>query len=477
MRIKETGKELIYGKVPPQARDLEVAVLGAIMLDKQAITIATEILKPECFYVEQHNIIFSAMCEMYKNGEAIDNMTVVYKLKDLGQLNETLNPYFITTLTNSVVTGAHVEAHCRIIIEKHIQREIIRMASELIAEAYEDGADVFDLAAKVDTVGGNIQNALFKRDYTHIEESVLELANRIEYLKTQPNSITGVTTGFPTLDHYTHGWQNSDLIILAARPSVGKTAFSLNLAKNAAVKFKDEWENGGRKGKCKSVGFFSLEMPKIQLTQRIVSNVGGIFMDNLATGKDINEHFYNRALSAVNELPIYIDDTPSLNLFEFKAKARRMVTKHNVGLIVIDYLQLMSGVDKRGGNREQEISSISRGLKGAAKEMNIPIIALSQLSRKIEDRTEAKPKLSDLRESGSIEQDADVVGFLFWSEYQGVKKGTLKLAKHRNGKTIEEDFFNVHNHFQRWEEIGVPEFEEIPSNFIPISKQEEKEPF
>lgn len=450
------SKELI-GRVPPQARDLEAAILGAIMIDKNAITVVTEILQPECFYVEDHITIYSAMLEMYKDGNLIDHMTVTYKLRDKSQLSQNLSPYFITQLTNSIVSGAHIETHCRIVLEKYIQREVIRMGSELINEAYKDGVNIFELAGKVDTVGNNIQNSLFKKDYTHIEKSVTALYERIEILKSQPNTITGVETGYTTLNTIVHGWQKSDLVILAARPSVGKTSFALNLAKNAAVK--------GHK-----VGFFSLEMPNVQLTQRVVSNVGSIWMDNLSTGQNLQAHFYHNAMEAVEKLNIYIDDSASLNIFEFKAKARRMVIKHKVEIIIIDYLQLMSGVEKKGQNREQEISTISRGLKIAAKELNIPIIALSQLSRSIETRGDQKPKLSDLRESGAIEQDADIVGFLYWLEVEGQKKGMLSIAKHRNGQ-LREIAFDVQNHFQRWTEIGEPEYS-VPDNFKPLQKED-----
>jgi replicative DNA helicase len=451
---KKKENQLIYGKVPPQARELEEMILGAILLDKRAFEIASETLKPECFYVDANQIIFSAMFEMYKDGTPIDMQTMAYKLKSLGQIEVIGGPYYLMQLTNKIVGYTNTDTHCKIVLEKYIQREVIRLGSELIAEAYEDSADVFELAVRVDTVSAQIQNSLFHKDYSHISEAVLELSTRVEILKTQPSGLSGVDTGFDKLNQKTHGWQNTDLIIIAARPSIGKTAFALNLAKNAATTFKNKG------GKIKCVGFFSLEMSKVQLAQRIVSNEGGIYMECLSTGRDINPHFYTKAMDQVSSLPIYIDDTATLNIMQLKAKARRMVTKDNVGLIIIDYLQLMSGHVK-GGNREQEISSISRGLKVLAKELNIPVIALSQLSRQVEGRgKDAEPRLADLRESGAIEQDADIVAFL----YEANGNGRLKVAKYRNGALGDIDYCKL-NHLQRWVEIDndVDMSESLPS--------------
>ena len=464
---KSIDSTMMYGKVPPQAREIEDAVLGSVLMERYALSVAIELLKPECFYTEASQIIFTTILQMYKNNTPVDLLTVVNELKKISQLEIIGGPYYLTKLTNNT-SGPHIEAHCRIVLQKYIQREIIRLAAELASDAYEENADVFELADKVDLVGAQIQNSLFIKDYSHISDAVLQLSNKVELLKESKDSISGVDTGYHKLNEKTHGWQNTDLIILAARPSVGKTAYALNLAKNAAKKFKE-------KSLRNAVGFFSLEMSMVQLVQRIVCNEGGIYMDCLSTGKNINDHFYGKAMDEVSNLPIYVDDTASLNILQFKAKARRMVNKHNVGLIIIDYLQLMSGTEKRTNNREQEISSISRGLKIVAKELNIPIIALSQLSRQIEGRGNSEPKLSDLRESGAIEQDADVVCFLYDFE----ENGRMKIAKHRNGSLGDIDY-HKQNSIQRWSEISEIEYKPDikPGQSwkeLPVEKEDEEE--
>jgi replicative DNA helicase len=446
---------MVYGKVPPQARDLEEAVLGAIMLEKSAFDTIIEILKPECFYVDANQEIFKAFQSLAQKSMPIDMLTVVEELKTLGKLDEIGGPYYITKLTNAVVSTANIEAHSRIILQKFIQRELIRISGEIIGDAYEDSTDVFDLLDDSETKMFNITNNYLKKNYEDIGNALAKTINRIDELRTKKEDISGVPSGFPSLDRVTYGWQPTDLIILAARPSVGKTALALNLARNAAL----------HPIKPTGVGVFSLEMSASQLVQRILSAESEIALEKIARGK-LEEYEYQqlhtKGIKKLELAPIFIDDTAALNIFEFRAKARRLVNKHKVGLIIIDYLQLMSGTSDRGANREQEISNISRNLKALAKELNIPIIALSQLSRAVETRKESKmPQLSDLRESGAIEQDADMVMFIYRPEYyetyanengESTRGEThIKIAKHRNG-SLENIKLRALLHIQKFEE-------------------------
>ncbi len=429
---------MVYGKVPPQAKDLEEAVLGAIMLEKSAFDTVAEILKPECFYVEAHQRIFKCMQGLQQKNQPIDILTVVEELKSRNDLEMVGGPYFVTRLTNAVVSSANIEAHARIILQKFIQRELIRISGEIISDSYEDSTDVFDLLDDAESKLFEITNNHLRKNFDKIDDVLVKTVARIEDLRHKNEDITGVPTGFPTMDRVTYGWQNTDLIILAARPSVGKTAFALNLARNAAL----------HPTKPTGVAFFSLEMSAGQLVQRILSAESEIWLEKIARGK-LEEHemkqLYAKGIQRLSTAPIFIDDTAALNIFELRAKCRRLKNKHNVGLIIIDYLQLMSGSTDRNSNREQEISSISRNLKGLAKELQVPIIALSQLSRAVESRKEGNkmPQLSDLRESGAIEQDADMVMFLYRPEYYDITQNEMgesnkgethvRIAKHRNG--------------------------------------------
>jgi len=430
---------MVYGKVPPQAKDLEEAVLGAIMLEKSAFDTVVEILKPECFYLEGHQRIFRTMQGLAQKSQPIDILTVVEELKSREELDIIGGPYFVTKLTNAVVSAANIEAHSRIILQKFIQRELIRISGEIIGDAYEDSTDVFDLLDDAESKLFEITNNHLRKNFDSIDTVLVKTIQRIEDLRHKNEDISGVPSGFASLDRVTYGWQQTDLIILAARPSVGKTAFALNLARSAAL----------HPTKPTPVAVFSLEMSASQLVQRILSAESEIWLEKIARGK-LEEHemkqLYAKGIQRLAQAPIYIDDTAALNIFELRAKCRRLKNKHNVGLIIIDYLQLMSGTgENRNSNREQEISRISRDLKGLAKELQVPIIALSQLSREVEKRKEGNkmPQLSDLRESGAIEQDADMVMFLYRPEYYDItsnefgesNKGEthVRIAKHRNG--------------------------------------------
>ena len=429
---------MVYGKVPPQAKDLEEAVLGAIMLEKSAFDVVAEILKPECFYIDAHQRIFKVMQGLQQKNQPIDILTVVEELKSKEDLEAVGGPYFVTRLTNAVVSSANIEAHARIVLQKFIQRELIRISGEIINDSYEDSTDVFDLLDEAEGKLYEITNNHLRKNFDKIDDILVKTVARIEDMRHKNEDITGVPTGFPTLDKVTYGWQPTDLIILAARPSVGKTAFALNLARSAAM----------HPTKPTGVAFFSLEMSASQLVQRILSAESEIWLEKIARGK-LEEHemkqLYAKGIQRLSTAPIYIDDTAALNIFELRAKCRRLKNKHNVGLIIIDYLQLMSGATGSNTNREQEISNISRNLKGLAKELQVPIIALSQLSRAVESRKEGNkiPQLSDLRESGAIEQDADMVMFLYRPEYYDINQNEMgesnkgethvRIAKHRNG--------------------------------------------
>lgn len=471
---------MVYGKVPPQAKDLEEAVLGAIMLEKSAFDVVIEILKPECFYVEAHQRIFRSMQGLAQKSQPIDILTVVEELKSREELEMVGGPYYITKLTNAVVSAANIETHSRIILQKFIQRELIRISGEIIGDAYEDSTDVFDLLDDAESKLFEITNNHLRKNFDSIDTVLVKTIQRIEDLRNKNEDISGVPSGFPTLDNITYGWQPTDLIILAARPSVGKTAFALNLARNAAL----------HPTKPTSVAVFSLEMSAGQLVQRILSAESEIWLEKIARGK-LEEHemkqLYAKGIQRLAQAPIFIDDTAALNIFELRAKCRRLKNKHNVGLIIIDYLQLMSGAgENRNTNREQEISRISRDLKGLAKELQVPIVALSQLSREVEKRKEGNkmPQLSDLRESGAIEQDADMVMFLYRPEYYDItanemgesNKGEthVRIAKHRNG-SLETIKLKALLHIQKFIEDDGGDFGGMslpPGNWKPVSGNE-----
>ena len=345
---------LVYGKIPPQAKELEEAVLGAVMLEKGAFDTVIEILKGECFYVEAHQIIFSAMTRLAGKSMPVDILTVTEELKSMGSLEQIGGPFTVMKLTNMVVSSANIEAHARIILQKFIQRELIRISGEILTESYEDTADVFDLLDSAESKLFEVTNNHLRKNYDSIDRVLVNTMKRIEDLRNKGDDITGVPSGFPSLDKVTYGWQSTDLIIIAARPSVGKTAFALNLARNAALHPRFP----------KGAAVFSLEMSSGQIVQRILSAESEIKLEKISRGK-LEEYemkkLMTHGIERLAKAPIFIDDTPALNIFELRAKCRRLVHNHGVGVIIIDYLQLMSGSsDGKGSNREQEISKISR---------------------------------------------------------------------------------------------------------------------
>ena len=437
---KRTRKPLLneqvfeHGKIPPQALDLEEAVLGAMMLENDRLAEVIEILKPEVFYKENHQIIFLAIQRLFGQNEPVDILTVTEELRKSGELDIAGGPYFITMLTNRVASTANIEFHSRIILQKFIQRELIRVSSEIIKDAYEDTTDVFDLLDKAENGLFAISEGSIGKSYMDMQSIISEAIKEIAAGRNQQGKLRGVGSGFTELDRITSGWQKSDLIIIASRPGMGKTAFALTMARNAAIDFK------------KPVAVFSLEMSSIQLVTRLMSSETEIAQDKLRKGAmEVHEWAQlNARITSLIDAPLFIDDTAALSIFDLRAKCRRLKAHHDVQLIIVDYLQLMQGNQDTRGNREQEISSISRALKSLAKELNVPVIALSQLSRASEKREKAaKPILSDLRESGSIEQDADMVMFIYRPEYYKIDVdengdsmsgvADVIIAKNRNG--------------------------------------------
>lgn len=451
---------LDFGKLPPQVKELEEAVLGAVMIEENAINEVVDILKDESFYVDAHQRIWRAIRTLFQNQAPIDLLTVTEQLKKNGDLEAAGGAFYVAQLTNKVGSAANVEYHARLIAEKHIQRMLIATSTEIITEAYEDTTDVFELLDKAEKNLFSIAENNLKRNSEDISSLLMTELKEIDVrMNNTEHEFNGVPSGFIDLDRATGGWQKSDLIIIAARPAMGKTAFTLALARNAAVDHK------------RPVALFSLEMSSAQLVQRLISMETHIPAEKIRRG-NLEQYEYQILTSKIDNLknaPIFIDDTPAINVFELRSKCRRLKQQHNIQMVVIDYLQLMSGsIDGKSGNREQEISQISRSLKGLAKELEIPVIALSQLSRAVETRGgDKRPILSDLRESGAIEQDADIVIFLYRGEYYGLDTdengqstkdiAEVIIAKHRNGpvKTIRTRFVKSFAKFENLDEIGA----------------------
>jgi replicative DNA helicase len=421
--------------VQPQAVQLEEAVLGALMLDRDALPMVMDILRPESFYTEGHQLIYRAVIRLFERSNPVDLLTVTEELKKSGDLEKAGGGYYLVELTHRVASAANIEYHARIIAQKHIQRELIRVSTNVIRDAYEDTTDVFNLLDDAEKGLFAITQNNLSRSYESMGSLSSKVLKQIEELTQKGDGLTGVPTGFTNLDRLTSGWQPSDLIIVAARPGMGKTSMVLAVALNAARDFG------------KGVALFSLEMASTQLVQRLISMEAEIAGSKMRNGKleDYEWQQLQTTVERLSNVPIFIDDTPAINIFELRAKCRRMKQQHDIQLVIIDYLQLMTGsTEGKGGNREQEIAGISRALKSLAKELNIPVIALSQLSRAVEVRGGSKrPQLSDLRESGSIEQDADIVAFIYRPEYYQILedesgqslKGIAEfiVAKHRHG--------------------------------------------
>ncbi len=438
-RPKPDLGNLVFGRITPQARELEEAVLGAVMLEKDKLAQVLEIIQsPECFYETGHQKIYASIRRLFDTSVPVDLLTVTEELRKTGDLDLIGGAYYLTRLTMNVVSSAHVEAHARIVMEKYVMRELIRISGDIIGEAYNEGSDVFDLLDKAESGLYEITDKHLRKNFKSLPDVLVETVKEIEFAKNNQSDVTGVPTGFMALDRLTAGWQKNALIIVAARPAVGKTAFCLNLAMNAAMNSEKPFP----------VAFFSLEMGAGELVKRMLAAQTEVSMDAITKGR-MQEHEFvqmTQRMTRLSAAPIFLDDQAALNIFELRAKARRLKQRHDIQMIIIDYLQLMQADINKGGNREQEISKISRDLKSLAKELEIPIIALSQLNRGVESRKESKvPQLSDLRESGAIEQDADMVMFLYRPEYYGINNDEMgqaiegethiHIAKNRSGQT------------------------------------------
>lgn len=422
------------GNMPPQITDVEESVLGALILDQDALSNSIDIVKPEYFYKEEHVAIFRAISSLFAEGKPVDLLTVSERLKKNGSLDFVGGTYKLVSLTERITSAAHIEYHVRLLSEKYIQRELIRVSTETLRDAYDETKDVLDLLDKTETKFLEINDSNFNSDILGMDVLVRNTINEIEKSQISSEDSTGMLTGFRDLDNKIGGFQRGTLIILAARPAMGKTAFALTMARNMAVDFH------------KPVAVFSLEMTASELTSRLISAEASINGRRFkAKGKleEWEKTMIREKTQPLIQAPIYIDDNPNLTIFELRAKCRRLKQKYDIQMIYIDYLQLMHGGDSvKGGNREQEISYISRQLKALSKELGIPVLALSQLSRAVETRGGTKkPVLSDLRESGAIEQDADIVMFIYRPNYYGEdvdeKAADIIIAKHRAGEVGE----------------------------------------
>src|SRR5210317_1007740 len=427
---------LQQGKIPPQALELEEAVLGAMLIDKKGVDEVIDILQPDAFYKTSHQLIFEAIYQLFQDSQPIDLLTVSSELRKNGKLESVGGEFYLVQLSQRIASSAHIEFHARIILQKYIQRSLIKISNEIIENSYDETKDVFDLLDEAESKLYDVTQGNIKKSSETAQNLVIQAKKKIEEISNK-EGLSGIPSGFDKVDRLTSGWQPSDLIIIAARPGMGKTALTLSMARNMAV------------NKGLPVAFFSLEMSSVQLITRLISSETGLSTEKLRTGR-LEKHEWeqlNVKVQTLEKAPLYIDDTPSLSIFDLRAKARRLASQHDIKLIIIDYLQLMTaGSSQKGGNREQEISTISRNLKALAKELNVPVIALSQLSRAVETRGGSKrPLLSDLRESGAIEQDADIVSFIYRPEYYKIEEwddedrsptegqAEFIVDKHRNG--------------------------------------------
>ncbi|MBI3005965.1 MAG: replicative DNA helicase [Ignavibacteriales bacterium] len=455
------------GRVPPQAMDIEMAVLGAMLLEKEAIGKALEVLNENVFYKPAHTSIFKAMIGLFERSEPVDLITLSEELRRRGELEKIGGEYYLTELTGKVTSGANVEFHAHIILEKALMRQLIATSSEVIGRAFSDSEDALDLLDNAEQRIFDISEQRMKKSFVSMNTAVHSTMELLQSIHGKHSGVTGVPSGFADLDNLTGGFQNSDLIIVAGRPSQGKTALVLSLARNASVLHD------------KSVGFFSLEMSNQQLVMRLICAEARVDAHKVRTGR-LPEDEWRKLSTSVGRLykaKIFIDDTPSLGILELRAKARRLKAEHNIDMIVVDYLQLMQG-PKAAPSREQEISAISRSLKALAKEINVPVIALSQLNRAVENRSDKRPALADLRESGAIEQDADVVMFVHRPEMYGITEedgepteglAQIIIGKQRNGPTdsVKVSFIKQYARFESYKPLSVdmlmpPEGPETP---------------
>lgn len=474
--IKVGANEM--GKLPPQAQELEDSVLGAILIEKDAYGTVADLLRPEVFYKDQNRLVYEAIRALAGKDEPIDSMTVCEKLRSLGTLEQAGGVVYVADLTRRVASTAHLRYHAEIVSKKATARDIIALAAQIEEKGFDETQDIDELMQEAERGIFEISQRAQKRDVTQIDPVIEEAFARMEKAAKNTGSVSGIPSGFKALDKITSGWQTPDLIIIAARPAMGKTAFVLSMAKNIAIDHEIP------------VAIFSLEMSNVQLVNRLIMNVCELEGDKIKTGKMSKDDAkrLNTKVNIMKGKPLYLDDTPSLSIFELRSKARKLVREKGIKLIIIDYLQLMNAQGSSFGSREQEVSIISRNLKALAKELDIPIIALSQLNRGVEARTgiEGKtPQLSDLRESGAIEQDADMVCFIHRPEYYHIyndeKTGKdlrgfaqIIVAKHRNGATdsIWLRFRGKYAKFQNEdEEVDPDELNNVPASSEGVSIQ------
>jgi len=430
-------------KVPPQNLEAEQAVLGAMMLEPEAGSSVFEMLQPEDFYRDNHRLIFSAIRDLFEKGDPVDLVSVAEILRQQGRLEQVGGIATISEIARSVPSAANVEYYAKLVTEKALLRQLIRATSSILERGYEPGEEARGLLEEAEKLILDLSRRRIKDGFSFIRDILLETFEKIEYLYANKGNLTGVPTFFTELDRMTSGWQPSDLVIIAARPSMGKTAMVLNMAQNAAVRAKVP------------VAIFSLEMSKEQLVQRMLCGEAMVDQQRVRTGELLDADWpkLTQAVGPLSDAPIFIDDTVGISLAELRSKARRLKMEHNLGMIVIDYLQLLS-VGKKTESRQQEVAQISRTLKGLARELKVPVIALSQLNRGVEQRQDKRPIMSDLLESGAIEADADVISFIYRDEYynhDSEKKGIAELiiAKHRNGPvgTVELGFLKEFTKF------------------------------
>lgn len=444
----------MLGKLPPQALDMEEAVLGALLLEKDALHKIIDILKPHMFYKDANRLVFEMALTLFQNSEPIDILTIKDTLRKTGNLEKAGGVKYLTDLTNRVASAANIEYHARVVAEKYILRQLIEVSDGVIRDAYDDTTDVFDLLDRSEQQLFEISETNLRRNYESMPDLVRRTLKHLEDMRNKDSSITGIPSGFIDLDQMTAGWQRTDLVIIAARPAMGKTALTLSLARQAAIRFNTP------------VAFFSLEMAAVQLTQRMICSEAELDAQKVRTGR-LDDHEWKQLINRIgnlNKAPLYIDDTPALSIWDLRAKCRRLKAEKRIEMVIIDYLQLMSGsASGKNTNREQEIAGISRALKELAKELEVCVIALSQLSRAVESRGgDKRPVLSDLRESGSIEQDADMVMFIYRPEYYGFETdedgnstagmAELIIAKQRNGPTgnVKLQFVGQYGKFSDW---------------------------
>ncbi|MGI2299572.1 replicative DNA helicase [Candidatus Cardinium hertigii] len=457
----------VNAKYPPHALDLEEGVLGALMLEKESLVSVIDLLRPESFYKESHQEIYRAIVRLFNDSEPVDMLTVVNQLRKDGKLAAVGGSYYVSYLTTRISSSANIEFHARAILEYAMRRRLIEISIMVQKYAYDPTMDVFNTLDRTEQALFEVSDGNIRKRYLEMRSLLVEAFDSLSNRRTSANGLTGIPTGFTALDRVTSGWQKFDLIIIAARPGMGKTAFVLSALRNAAIDYKTP------------VAIFSLEMGALQLVNRLISSEAELAGEKIKQGK-LMDHEWEQLLhktAALSNAPIYVDDTPALSVFELRTKCRRLKAKHNIQLVVIDYLQLMSGDAHRGGgNREQEIASISRALKSIAKELDIAVVALSQLSRAVETRGGSKrPQLSDLRESGSIEQDADLVLFLYRPEYYGLTEDELGnptqglaeviIAKHRNG-ALDHVHLQFMGRYMKFMDADMPPSTGQPEQFV-----------